>query len=509
MAGRIEEDDVAAVDRDVIRADVLRDPAGLALRDARRADRVEQAGLAVIDVAHDRDHRRAQDHVFGARIAFVGLQQLLFEALHLHVGAELARDHRRGLGVERGVDRQHQPLHQQLGEDVLDAQIELVREILDRHALGEGDGLGDRRRRRGHRRRRRARVLTALRGGRTSGAAGALLIRRPRRHAGPLRIRLARPRRHAGLLRPNRLRRAADAVRPSAGASSDTAGAAGPGCRDAAGPRGRAPGAPARRRAGGTRGDRRRRLRRRDRTLHRARRRRRRQRLRRRGRTIGFDAQPQRRRHDAAGRGRGGGAARRRRRRGGDGAARAPAAVAAVPRRRGDWLDVRVRRRRRRGVSVFRPRVATCVGGRRSTGDRLRRRGAGAAASSTGSSTTGSGSAATGSASATARRLGGLHQARRRQHRRRRLGRLGRLLRRRAALLALGDRRLGEHVRRRQRDVALLRQPLHELARDHFLDRARGALHLDAVIALEQRGHFLARGPEELRDLEDPNSCQQ
>jgi hypothetical protein len=52
-----------------------------------------EARLAVIDVAHHRDDGRAQDHVFGARFAFVGLQQLFFEALHLHVGAELARDH--------------------------------------------------------------------------------------------------------------------------------------------------------------------------------------------------------------------------------------------------------------------------------------------------------------------------------------------------------------------------------------------------------------------------------
>jgi hypothetical protein len=29
------------------------------------------------------------------------------------------------------------------------------------------------------------------------------------------------------------------------------------------------------------------------------------------------------------------------------------------------------------------------------------------------------------------------------------------------------------------------------------------------MIALEQRGHFLARGSKELSDLEDPNSCQQ
>ena len=60
VARRVEEHDVPVVDRDVIRADVLRDAAGLALGDARFADGVEQAGLAVVDVAHDRDDRRAQ-----------------------------------------------------------------------------------------------------------------------------------------------------------------------------------------------------------------------------------------------------------------------------------------------------------------------------------------------------------------------------------------------------------------------------------------------------------------
>src|SRR5206468_8170018 len=64
------------------------------------------------------------------------------------------------------------------------------------------------------------------------------------------------------------------------------------------------------------------------------------------------------------------------------------------------------------------------------------------------------------------------------------------------------------HVAARQRDVALFREALDELARDHFLDRARRAFDLDAVIALEQRRHLLARGAEEFRDLEDPNSCQ-
>ena len=61
VAGRVEEDDAAAVaDVDVIRADVLRDAAGFALGDLGLADGVEQRRLAVVDVAHDRDDRRAR-----------------------------------------------------------------------------------------------------------------------------------------------------------------------------------------------------------------------------------------------------------------------------------------------------------------------------------------------------------------------------------------------------------------------------------------------------------------
>ena len=104
-------------------------------------------------------------------------------------------------------------------------------------------------------------------------------------------------------------------------------------------------------------------------------------------------------------------------------------------------------------------------------------------------------------------RLDRLDEPRRRQRRRRRLGRLGRLLRGRA-LLAFDERRLGEHVAARQRDVALAREALDELARDDFFDRARGALHLDAVVALEQRRHFLARRAEQFRDLVNPDSGQ-
>ena len=55
------------------------------------------------------------------------LQHLLFEGLHLHVGAELARNHRRGLVVERAVDGHHHPPLHQLLQDVLRLDVELGR----------------------------------------------------------------------------------------------------------------------------------------------------------------------------------------------------------------------------------------------------------------------------------------------------------------------------------------------------------------------------------------------
>ncbi len=64
---RVEEDDLAPEgrrvgvgDRNFVGADVLRDAAGFAFSDVGRTNRVEQAGLAMIDVAHDGDHRRTR-----------------------------------------------------------------------------------------------------------------------------------------------------------------------------------------------------------------------------------------------------------------------------------------------------------------------------------------------------------------------------------------------------------------------------------------------------------------
>ena len=63
VAGRVEERHELAVVVHLVGADVLRDAAGLAGDDLRRADRVQQRRLAVVDVAHDRDDRRAVDEI--------------------------------------------------------------------------------------------------------------------------------------------------------------------------------------------------------------------------------------------------------------------------------------------------------------------------------------------------------------------------------------------------------------------------------------------------------------
>src|SRR5947207_9400714 len=103
-----------------------------------------------------------------------------------------------------------------------------------------------------------------------------------------------------------------------------------------------------------------------------------------------------------------------------------------------------------------------------------------------------------------------LDEAWRPQHRRSRLWRLGLLGRDRGFLGAtLGRRgRLRKHVAARQRDVALPCDALDKRSRDDLFDRARCALQLDAVIALEQREHFLAGGTEKLGDLVNPDCCQ-
>ena len=97
--GRVEEDDALAVVIDLAGADVLGDAAALAGRDLGRAEGVEQAGLAVVDVTHDRDDRGARLERRRVVLLEEGLLgRLRRGALGLAVGPGAVRRRGDGLG---------------------------------------------------------------------------------------------------------------------------------------------------------------------------------------------------------------------------------------------------------------------------------------------------------------------------------------------------------------------------------------------------------------------------
>ena len=129
-------------DVDLVGADVLGDAAGLAGDDVGLADRVEQRRLAVVDVAHDRDDRRALDEVLvgvlelGLVVDVVGRVDDLDLLVEL-VGEDLDRVVGQRLG-ERGHLAQ---LHQLL-DDLGDRHAEVLGDVLDRRAGVDADRVG-------------------------------------------------------------------------------------------------------------------------------------------------------------------------------------------------------------------------------------------------------------------------------------------------------------------------------------------------------------------------------
>src|SRR5438034_2287568 len=90
----VDEGDLRSIMLDAISADVLRDPTGFASRDARLANRVQERGLPMIYVSHERDNgtarlkflflfndrrRRRHDHLFHFVNAGALFAALLFQ----------------------------------------------------------------------------------------------------------------------------------------------------------------------------------------------------------------------------------------------------------------------------------------------------------------------------------------------------------------------------------------------------------------------------------------------
>ena len=140
VARRVEEGDLRLVrQRDLIGADMLGDAAGLAGDDVGAADRVEQAGLAVIDMAHDRDHRRARlQRPFGIDIG-LGLDVDVGFADALDVVAELGDQQLGRVLVDHLVDGdRHAHLEQRL-DQVGGALGHAVGELADGDRFGHDD----------------------------------------------------------------------------------------------------------------------------------------------------------------------------------------------------------------------------------------------------------------------------------------------------------------------------------------------------------------------------------
>ncbi len=135
--------------RHLVGTDGLRDATRLPGDHVGLADRVEQLGLAVVDVTHDRDHRRTRREILFATLVLAeldveALQQLAVLVLgrdDLDLVVELAGQHLQrvlghGLGGRHHLAQVEQHLDQRRHVDV-----DLLRQVGQRGAAGEPDGL--------------------------------------------------------------------------------------------------------------------------------------------------------------------------------------------------------------------------------------------------------------------------------------------------------------------------------------------------------------------------------
>ena len=123
VARGVQERHRVPVVGDLVGADVLGDPAGLAGGHLGLTDRVQQRRLAVVDVAHDRHDRRALDEVL-VGVVEDGLGDLLVLGVDdLDLFAELDREQLdrvvgQGLGERAHLAQRHQLLDDLRGRDV-------------------------------------------------------------------------------------------------------------------------------------------------------------------------------------------------------------------------------------------------------------------------------------------------------------------------------------------------------------------------------------------------------
>jgi hypothetical protein len=139
VAGGVEERQLSTVVLDLVGADVLRDPTGLGLDDGALADRVEQRGLPVVDVAHDRHHRRPGLEELVRIVVRIRLLVLLGGVLDRHLALELGGDQLDRLVGERLGDGDHLPKAHHDLDDLGDRLTERRGQLLDGDARLDGN----------------------------------------------------------------------------------------------------------------------------------------------------------------------------------------------------------------------------------------------------------------------------------------------------------------------------------------------------------------------------------
>src|SRR3954469_3209908 len=142
VARRVEERQLPAVVLDLVRADVLGDPAGFGLDDGGLADRVEQRRLAVVDMAHDRDDRRTGLEIGLVVLVDLGLELLVGRVLDRDLAPDLGADQLQLLVRERLRGRLRRPEDHQELDDLGHRLAEGLREVLDGDAGLDRDRTG-------------------------------------------------------------------------------------------------------------------------------------------------------------------------------------------------------------------------------------------------------------------------------------------------------------------------------------------------------------------------------
>ena len=112
VTGRIEEHNLASegrrllvLNRNFVRADVLRNSARFASGNVGRADRIEQRGFTVIDVTHDGDHRRTRNSFAAPPSSVAAASATSFAACSSKVMTLVSAPKKRAISLASSVSR--------------------------------------------------------------------------------------------------------------------------------------------------------------------------------------------------------------------------------------------------------------------------------------------------------------------------------------------------------------------------------------------------------------------